>query len=62
MNIELRGHAHPHLSGEDATCPLVCLAERLPLSFLLAGMSLPRRHFAADTHPDAPSGASNYGF
>jgi len=49
------------LQGESATHPLIRQAVRLPLSRLLAGTSLPRRCFAAATHPDAPSGASNYG-
>jgi hypothetical protein len=48
-----------HHLGEYATRPLARLDVRLPLSLLLAGMSLLRRRFAAATHPDAPSGASN---
>jgi len=62
MNVEFQGHEQLCQSGAHATHPLARLAERLPLSFLLAGMSLPRCHFVADTHPDAPSGASNCGF
>jgi len=48
--------------SQNATHPLARLCERLPLSLLLAGTCLRRRRFAAFTHPDTPSGASNYGF
>ena len=37
-------------------------AATTPLSLLLAYPGRPRRRFAADTRPDAPSGASNCGF
>jgi len=33
-----------------------------PLSLVVAGPGLPPPRFAAVTRPDAPSGASNYGF
>jgi hypothetical protein len=48
--------------GASATRPLARLVERLPLSLVVAGIGLPPPRFAAVTHPDAPSGASNYGF
>ncbi len=37
-------------------------AATTPLSLVVAGPGLPPPRFAATTHPDAPSGASNYGF
>jgi len=37
-------------------------AATTPLSLILAYPGRPRRRFAADTRPDAPSGASNCGF
>jgi hypothetical protein len=37
-------------------------AATTPLSRLVAGPGLPPRCFAAATRPNAPSGASNYGF
>jgi hypothetical protein len=59
MNIELLAFAQLYPLGATATHPLARLAVRLPLSFLVAGPGLPPPHFAATTHPDAPSGASN---
>jgi hypothetical protein len=47
---------------EYAAHPLAHLGVRLPLLRLLAGMSLRRRCFAADTRPNAPSDAPNCGF
>jgi hypothetical protein len=49
--------AHP-LADLGVRLPLL----RLPLLRLLAGMSLRRRCFAADTRPNAPSDAPNCGF
>jgi hypothetical protein len=67
------GYAHPN--GETATHPLAHPGERLALSLLLAGTSLPRpqgipipatqgpyRRFVPDTRPNAPTGVFNYGF
>ncbi len=45
-----------------ATHPPARLVMRLPLSFVVAGPGLLSPYFAAVTCPDAPSGASNYGF
>ena len=62
MNTEFFAFDHAHRLGETATHPLARLVVRLPLSRLVAGPGLPPRCFAAATHPDAPSGASNCGF
>ncbi len=53
---------HVHQEGTRATRPLARLGVRLPLSLVVAGPGLPPPRFAATTLPDAPSGASNYGF
>ena len=47
--------------GSIATSPLAHPGGLLALSLLLAGMSLPRRRFAPDTRPNAPTGSSNRG-
>jgi len=62
MDIGFSAFDHVHLSGESATRPLSRLGTRLPLSLVVAGPGLPPSRFAAATRPDAPSGASNYGF
>jgi hypothetical protein len=62
MNTEFVAFDQPHHLGEIATHPLARLFARLPLSLLLAYPGRPRRRFAADTRPDAPSGASNRRF
>jgi hypothetical protein len=62
MNIDFSAFAHVHLLGGIATHPLARLVVHLPLSRLVAGPGLPPRCFVADTRPDAPSGAFNYGF
>ena len=62
MNTNFAAFDDLHLLGENATHPLVRLVVRLPLSLLVAGPGLPPRRFAADTRPDAPSGASNCRF
>jgi len=59
MNIELSRFFDLHQSGESAKRPLARPDDRLALSLLLAGMSLPRRRFAPTSRPNAPSGASN---
>jgi len=51
-----------HRRGTYATHPLARLVERRPLSLVVAGIGLLPPRFAAVTHPDAPSGASNHGF
>jgi hypothetical protein len=61
MNIDSFAFDEPHRFSESATHPLARPDGRLALSLVLAGMSLPRRRFAPSTHPNAPSGASNYG-
>lgn len=45
-----------------ATRPLARPDKRLPLSLLLAGMSLPRRRFVPGTRLTAPASQPNYGF
>jgi len=45
----------------NATHPLARPVVRLPLSLLLAYRGSLRRRFVADTRPNAPSGASDYG-
>jgi hypothetical protein len=62
MNIGFPAFDHAYPLGEFATHPLARLAARLPLSLVVAGPGLPPSRFAADTRPDAPSSASNYGF
>jgi len=68
MNTGFSDFDYVHRLGETATHPLVFmpfrvrLVVRLPLSRLVAGPGLPPRCFAADTRPNAPSGASNCGF
>ncbi len=62
MNTAFHAFVHAHLLGGTATRPLARLVTRLPLSRLVAGSDLPPRCFAADTRPDAASGASNSGF
>jgi len=51
-----------HLLGESATHSLARLGARLPLSLVVAGISLLPPRFATATRPDAPSSASNCGF
>jgi len=62
MNIDTSTCDRTHRQMEAATHPPARLATRLPLSFVVAGHGLLPPHFAAVTCPDAPSGASNYGF
>jgi len=62
MNIGFFAFDHIHHQIKSATHPLIRLAARLPLSLVVAGPGLPPPRFAAATRPDAPSGASNYGF
>jgi hypothetical protein len=62
MYNEISTPNHPHRQLGAATHPPARLVMRLPLSFVVAGPGLLPLHFAAVTCPDAPSGASNYGF
>jgi hypothetical protein len=62
MYIDTSALDHTYRQAGAATHPPARLATRLPLSFVVAGPSLLPPHFAAVTCPDAPSGASNYGF
>jgi hypothetical protein len=62
MGAEPFAFADARHSGEAATHPLARPDGRPALAFRLAGMSLPRCRFAPVTRPNAPSGASNYGF
>jgi hypothetical protein len=62
MNTDFFAFDWIHRQGESATHPLARLGVRLPLSLVVAGPGLPPPRFAATTLPDAPSGASNYGF
>lgn len=62
MNIDTSTFGHTHRQVGAATHPPARVVTRLPLSFVVAGPSLLPPHFAAATCPDAPSGASNYGF
>ncbi|WP_124704002.1 hypothetical protein [Sulfuriferula multivorans] len=62
MNTEFSAFDLDRPLGEHATHPLTHLGARIPLSLLVAGPGLPPRRFAASTRPNAPSGASNYGF
>jgi hypothetical protein len=62
MDIGFFSFDHVHLEGASATHLLARPVARLPLSLVVAGPGLPPPRFAAVTRPDAPSGASNYGF
>jgi hypothetical protein len=62
MDIDTSNLDHPYRKAGAATHPPVRLVTRLRLSFVVAGPCLLPPHFAAVTCPDAPSGASNYGF
>jgi hypothetical protein len=62
MHTEFHAFDHVHPMGDTATHPLAHPATRLPLSLVVAGMSLLPPRFAADTRPNAPSGAPNCGF
>jgi hypothetical protein len=62
MDFDLSGFDYLYHSGESATHPLIRLDMRLPLSRVVAGTSLLPPCFASAARPDAPSGASNYGF
>jgi hypothetical protein len=62
MSTEFFAFDDVHRLADTATHPQVRLGVRLPLSLVVAGPGLPPPRFAADTRPDAPSGASNYGF
>jgi len=62
MNIGFFAFDHIHRQFKSATRPLIRLVARLPLSLVVAGPGLPPPRFATVTRPDAPSGASNYGF
>jgi len=59
MDIASSAFANARQPGESAACPLAHPAERLLLSLVVAGMSLPPPRFAAVTRLDAPSGALN---
>jgi hypothetical protein len=59
MDIGFSAFDYACQPGESAACPLARPAERLPLSLVVAGMSLPPPRFAAVTRPDAPSGTLN---
>ncbi|MEQ1592844.1 MAG: hypothetical protein ABL892_10700 [Thiobacillaceae bacterium] len=48
--------------AKHATHPMARLTTCLPLSLVVAGISLLPSRFAAVTRPDAPSSASNHGF
>ncbi|HEX7971100.1 MAG TPA: hypothetical protein VF501_02620 [Thiobacillus sp.] len=62
MNADVFAFDMTHLLDSFATHPLARLVTHLPLSLVVAGPGLPPPRFAAATRPDAPSGASNYGF
>ncbi len=62
MDTRFTPFDNSHHMGDIATHPLIRLDARLPLSLVVAGPGLPPPRFAADTRPDAPSGASNHGF
>ena len=62
MNVGFYAFDPVHRQGASATHPLTRLVARLPLSLVVAGPGLPPPRFVATTRPDAPSGASNYGF
>jgi hypothetical protein len=62
MDIDVGAFDRNRPMGESATHPLARPGERLALSLLLAGPGPPRRRFAPDTRPNAPSGASNRRF
>jgi hypothetical protein len=62
MYNEISTLDHSYRQVGAATHPPARLVMRLPLSFVVAGPGLLPPHFAAVTCPDAPSGASNYGF
>ncbi|MFP5417689.1 MAG: hypothetical protein ACLGHA_00900 [Gammaproteobacteria bacterium] len=62
MNTGFFVFDHVHQEGAPATRPLARLGTRLHLSLVVAGPGLPPPRFAADTRPNAPSSASNYGF
>jgi hypothetical protein len=62
MNTGSVAFCWAHWQGEFATHPLIRLVARLPLSLVVAGISLPPPHFVTVTRPDVPSGASNRGF
>ncbi|MBN8779938.1 hypothetical protein [Thiobacillus sp.] len=65
MDIASSAFDNARQPGESAACPLAFMpfrvhpAERLLLSLVVAGMSLPPPRFAAVTRLDAPSGALN---
>jgi hypothetical protein len=46
MNIDFPAFDMLHLSGRNATHPLIRLVERLPLSLVVAGTGLPPPRFA----------------
>jgi hypothetical protein len=62
MTIDTSTLDHTHPQVATATHPPPRLVTRLPLSLVIAGPSLLPPHFAAVACPNAPSGASNYGF
>ena len=62
MNAGFSAFDSPHHFGDFATRLLIRPVAHLPLSLVIAGPGLPPPRFAADTRPDAPSDASNYGF
>jgi hypothetical protein len=62
MNTGVCASDQDHPMGERATHLLARPVGRPALALRLAGMSLPRCRFAPATRPNAPSGASNYGF
>jgi hypothetical protein len=62
MNIALSAFDRGYRQAVFATHPLIRRLAQLPLSLVVAGNGLLPSRFAASTRPDAPSGASNYGF
>jgi len=62
MGIATFAFDHVPHQRAPATHPLIRLVMRLPLSLVVAGTGLPPPRFVAATRPDAPSGASNFGF
>jgi hypothetical protein len=62
MNIGLSAFDQIFHPAGIAAHPLACLATRLPLSLVVAGISLPPPRFVAVTRPDTPSSVPNHGF
>jgi len=62
MNISLSAFDHISHPTGAASRPLARLVARLPLSLVVAGISLPPSRFAAVTRPAAPSSMTNHGY